>query len=90
MNKEVKAIVDYLEEEREAIRTKCYYPDDVLNSEDLIMIMDYIKQLETNIEEAIEFIHKTQFDCGDFNCCGFGIWKNGKNELLEILERGKE
>lgn len=46
MNKEAKAIVDYLEEEREAIRTLCYYPDDVLNCEDLIMVMDYIKQLE--------------------------------------------
>ena len=49
-----------------------------------------VNQLETNRDEAIEFIQKTQFDCGDFNCCGFGIWKNGKNELLEILERGKE
>lgn len=46
-----------------------------------------VNQLETNRDEAIEFIQKTQFDCGDFNCCGFGIWKNGRNELLEILER---
>lgn len=49
MNKEAKAIVDYLEEEREAIRTLCYYPDDVLNCEDLIMVMDYIKQLENKL-----------------------------------------
>ena len=49
-----------------------------------------INQLETNRDEAIDFIKKTQFDCGEFNCCGFGIWKDGRNELLEILERGKE
>ena len=55
MNKEAKAIVDYLEEEREAIRTLCYYPDDVLSCEDLIMLMDYINQLETNIDKAIQF-----------------------------------
>lgn len=49
-----------------------------------------VNQLEVNRDEAINFIKKTQFDCGEFNCCGFGIWENGKNELLEILERGKE
>lgn len=50
-------------------------------------LKDKVNQLETNIEEAIEFIQKTQFDCGDFNCCGFGIWRDGKNELLSILEK---
>ena len=90
MNKEVKAIIEYLNEEKEAIRKGFYYPNDVLSYEDLTMIIDYINQLETNRDEAIDFIKKTQFDCGEFNCCGFGIWKDGRNELLEILERGKE
>lgn len=45
-----------------------------------------VEELEERIKKAIEFVQKTQFDCGDFNCCGFGIWKNGKNELLEILK----
>lgn len=44
------------------------------------------RELQQRIDKAIEFIQKTQFDCGDFNCCGFGIWGNGKNELLEILK----
>lgn len=63
MNKEAKAIVDYLEEEREAIRTLCYYPDDVLNCEDLIMLMDYIKQLEEEIRILKEhpFLSKEAF-----------------------------
>lgn len=55
-----------------------------------IELLEKVNQLEINRDEAIDFIKKTQFDCGEFNCCGFGIWKDGRNELLEILERGKE
>lgn len=51
MNKEVKTIVEYLEENREQIQGSSYYPDDVLTCKDLIMLMDYIKQLEEEIKK---------------------------------------
>ena len=90
MNKEVKAIVEYLEEEREAIRTKCYYPDDVLNCEDLIMLMDYINQLETNRDEAIELLkehlNSVNYEFEEYKWFG----REYLEELLFLLERGKE
>lgn len=103
MNKEVKAIVEYLEEEREAIRKKHYYPDDVLNSEDLIMLMDYINQLETNRDEAIKSIKEQMkylenvkefySDEQDFKDMCFPIINSNWSycdDMLKILERGKE
>ena len=93
MNKEVKAIVEYLEEEREAIRKKHYYPDDVLNCEDLIMLMDYINQLETDRDEAIELLSKGITFCkndsqGAYDVCNIVI--NREKKAISILERGKE
>ena len=86
MNKEVEKMNKRLA--RMLIEDKQNMKEHFLNK--IEQLQAKVNQLETNIEEAIEFVQKTQFDCGDFNCCGFGIWKNGKNELLEILERGKE
>ena len=60
--KEVKAKIEYLEEQREAIETLCYYPDDVLSCEELIQVMDYIKQLETNWNELKKFINSGYYD----------------------------
>ena len=88
MNKEAKAIVDYLEEEREAIRTLCYYPDDVLSCEDLIMLMDYINQLETNIEEVSNNIRNSRFMIGRTN--ERSLYATFLSKQVEILGRGKE
>lgn len=73
------------------------YPDEyIFKDVDYVNIFSLIQEnnklkkekedLQERIDKAIEFVQKTQFDCGDFNCCGFGVWKNGKNELLEILK----
>lgn len=88
MNKEAKAIVDYLEEEREAIRTLCYFPDDVLSCEDLIMLMDYINQLETNIDEALKRNEQVlkMIEDGRSREQFLPYLKNQK----KLLERGKE
>lgn len=50
MFNEGKEIVKYLEKNREQIRTLCYYPDDVLNCENLIKLMDYIFLLEAEVD----------------------------------------
>ena len=89
MNKEVKELIEEIKVFNIEHSHHPYYLY-TLDKKDVELLLDYINQLETNRDEAIEFIKKTQFDCGDFNCCGFGIWKDGRNELLEILERGKE
>lgn len=90
MNKEVKAIVEYLEENREQIYGLSYYPDDVLTSRELIMLMDYIKQLETNIDEAIELLSKGVTFCendsqGLYDKCNIVI--NRENKIVEILKK---
>lgn len=54
MSKEIKAIINDLEEERERIRTKCLYPEDVLDCEDLIKIMNYIKQLKEENNKKLD------------------------------------
>lgn len=90
MNKEAKAIVEYLEEEREAIRTKHYYPDDVLNCEDLITLMDYINQLETNRDEAIDLIVRNYYSKTTIDINSIGYTTNKFLKIKEILERGKE
>lgn len=88
MSKEIKAIINDLEEERERIRTKCLYPEDVLNCEDLIKIMDYIKQLEQRIDKAIECI--SNFLCTEeyINVDGKAI-ANNYEKILEILNGGE-
>ena len=93
--KDVELLLDYINQLETKINTY-ENPEDMTlmfmwcdeKAKDKIKeLKEKLNQLETNRDEAIDFIKKTQFDCGDFNCCGFGIWKDGRNELLEILER---
>lgn len=60
MFNEGKEIVKFLEEKRELIEKKCYYPDDVLNSEDLIKLMDYIILLEAEVDSRTNFYKNTK------------------------------
>ena len=87
MFNEGKEIVKSLEEKRELIEKKHYYPDDVLNSEDLIMIMDYINQLETNRDEAIKYIETHSF-MDEHLPFANALGPTNVKKLLEILERG--
>jgi hypothetical protein len=91
MNKQLKAIVEYLNQEKEAIRKGFFCPNDVLNFVELTMIIDYINQLETNIDEAIEYIKHSWWLRTDQT---YDTSKDLKGweveELLSILERGKE
>lgn len=92
MSEEVKAIINDLEEERERIRTKCLYPEDVINCENLIKIMDYIKQLQQRISKATKFI---EMEVGIIPTLRGGymardeLTKVGIGELYEILNGGE-
>lgn len=86
MSKEIKAIINDLEEERERIRTKCLYPEDVLDCEDLIKIMNYIKQLQQRIDKAIIYID-------DMCLCSTGYFDYGDDlspkHIVDILKGGE-
>ena len=51
MKDEIKEILDELNKNKEEIRHYEYYPDDVLNCEDLIKLLDYITNLQEEIKE---------------------------------------
>ena len=65
-----------------------------LRPSEVLVLKDYINQLETNIDEAIRYINKLVFeDYGVMYDNGTSIMEyedSCQETLLEILERGKE
>lgn len=78
MNKEVKEIKEYIESPFSARGGISY--------EQMQLIFDYINQLETNIEEAINII-KNHIGCE--KTLG-GILLFPTKRIIDALERGKE
>lgn len=86
MNREVKEIVEYLEENREQIYGLSYYPDDVLTSRELIMLMDYINQLENTLNEVRKKCETNirMFDSGKSYSIAV---KDTSKDILKILDK---
>lgn len=99
MNKEVKELIDSLKDsvenpvfgkdiDGEGIDNFVYF-----TPKESKMLLDYINQLETNRNEAIELLSKGVTFCendsqGNYDICNIAI--NREKKAIEILERGKE
>ena len=64
-----------------------------LRPSEVLVLKDYINQLETNRDEAIELLTKSFNFCendsqGEFDICNIAI--NREKKAIEILRRGKE
>lgn len=83
MNKEVKELIEQLEEYASGGGSGLYPFEESVKA-----LLDYINQLETNIDDAIKYIN---LEC--ISVTGYmpelGT-HSAKKDLLRILERGKE
>ena len=84
MNKEVKELIEQLKE----------YGDGFSNvlaptEESVKALLDYINQLETNIDEAIKYIETHSFIDENLPFAN-ALGPTNVKKLVEILERGKE
>ncbi len=51
MDNEIKEILDRLNKDKDEIKHYCYYPDDVLNCDELVKLLDYFTKLQQkNVE----------------------------------------
>ena len=82
MNKEVKELIEQLEEYASG-GVSGLYPFE----ESVKALLDYINQLETNRDEAIEYIKNENLRIIDISK---EIPELCDRELLSLLERGKE
>ena len=89
MNKEVKELIEQLEEYASGGGSGLYPFEESVKA-----LLDYINQLETNRDEAIEYIkiHRQTYDIDgsiEPKLDDFNILASPK-KLISILERGKE
>lgn len=86
MNKEVKELIAEIKEFSIEYCHNPYY-DYTLTKEEVELLLEYINQLETNRDEAIELIQGTWICYCELD----GEWLSEvQYKLLSILERGKE
>ena len=80
MNKEVKELIEQVKRRNTYLEP----PYMTLKTEEINLLIDYINQLETNIEDAIGYIKYCQTSDDDI----FPVIEAEK--MVELLERGKE
>ena len=85
MNKEVKELIEEIKVFNIEHSHHPYYLY-TLDKKDVELLLDYINQLETNRDEAIEYL-KYALDEEKETPSKHNDWRL---DLLEILERGKE
>ena len=98
MNKDIKTLK---EEMKEVIDNPTFWVEDygelesmvTFEAEECKLLLDYINQLETNRDDAIELLTKGFNFCendsqGEIDICNIAI--NREKKAIEILRRGKE
>ena len=74
MNNEIKEILEYLNKHKEGLKDKTYYPEDLLSCKDLLLLLDYITNLEKEKERLKQDLSYYQ---------GYGADMLHKNNGLE-------
>lgn len=82
MNDEISEILDNLIKNKEKLKDKTYYPEDLINSEDLILLLDYI----TNLQKENEYLNNEFNNMTDY-AKDLQQEIDRLNNVIEIMEK---
>lgn len=61
MNDEIREILDNLIKNKECLKNETYYPEDLINGEDLISLLDYITNLQNENQKLKEKLNCKEY-----------------------------
>lgn len=88
MNKEIKEILEYLNKHKEGLKDKTYYPEDLLGCKDLLLLLDYITNLQEENERLKKELQQEKKDFKEANdyCFELKDYKSRNEKAAEFIK----